>query len=128
MEPVNGDTILDPSVIPADWPVQPIAFRDEEAVKAGHVVARCGDCGLCWDDSEVTGMTPAPAGRCPFEAFHVEAEDPLTVVQRKLDSVSGLLDDAGVPAEKQIPILKRLLEIRVAAGELVEYRNQYDRA
>ena len=29
-----------------------------------------GSCGLSWDDSEITTMTPAPSGRCPFEYFH----------------------------------------------------------
>jgi hypothetical protein len=27
----------------------------------------CGSCGRTWDDGKVTGMIPAPAGRCPFE-------------------------------------------------------------
>ena len=50
--------------IPADWPVQPV---DPDFVGA----TTCGDCGLSWDDSVSTSMTPAPAGRCPFEHFHV---------------------------------------------------------
>ncbi len=29
-----------------------------------------GNCGLSWDDSIITGMTPTPSARCPFEAFH----------------------------------------------------------
>ena len=29
-----------------------------------------GNCGLSWDDSIITGMTPAPSARCPFEYFH----------------------------------------------------------
>lgn len=33
-------------------------------------IATCGTCGLSWNDAAVTSMTPAPAGRCPFEAFH----------------------------------------------------------
>lgn len=46
--------------IPADWPVQPDA--DGETT--------CGYCELSWRDREATSMTPAPAGRCPFEPFH----------------------------------------------------------
>ena len=32
--------------------------------------ATCGTCGRTWDDSIITGMTPAPSARCPFEYFH----------------------------------------------------------
>ena len=34
-----------------------------------------GNCGLSWDDSIITGMTPTPAARCPFEYFHEYDED-----------------------------------------------------
>jgi hypothetical protein len=30
----------------------------------------CGICGRSWDDGFITGRTPAPAGRCPFEGEH----------------------------------------------------------
>ena len=30
-------------------------------------VATCGACGRSWDDGQSTGVTPTPAGRCPFE-------------------------------------------------------------
>jgi hypothetical protein len=33
-------------------------------------IATDGACGLSWDDSIITGMTPAPSARCPFEYFH----------------------------------------------------------
>lgn len=51
--------------VPASWPVQPL--------KPGELAedrAECGDCGRAWDDGKVTSMTPAPAGRCPFENWH----------------------------------------------------------
>lgn len=32
--------------------------------------ARCGHCGRAWDDDKPTGLTPTPAGRCPFEYWH----------------------------------------------------------
>lgn len=38
-------------------------------------VAECGMCGFRWDDTIVTSMTPAPAGRCPNE-YNDECEDP----------------------------------------------------
>lgn len=40
---------------------------------AEHIVT-CGTCGREWDNSVVTAVTPAPAGRCPFEHEH-ESED-----------------------------------------------------
>lgn len=52
--------------IPADFPVQPIIPGHDDA----SAVATCGHCGLSWDDSKPSAFTPAPAGRCPFEAFH----------------------------------------------------------
>lgn len=37
--------------------------------QAPQTFTRCGTCGRAWDDSKPTSMTPAPSGRCPFEAF-----------------------------------------------------------
>jgi len=34
----------------------------------------CGTCGRSWDDFISTPVTPAPAGRCPFEYDHEEEE------------------------------------------------------
>ena len=51
--------------IPADFPVQPLAPGKEPAG-----MATCGACHVSWDDDKPTGYTPAPGGRCPFEAFH----------------------------------------------------------
>lgn len=42
----------------APWRVAPNGF------------VRCGQCGRAWDDRKPTGMTPTPAGRCPFEHMH----------------------------------------------------------
>jgi hypothetical protein len=36
-------------------------------------LATCGTCGRTWDDSRITGVTPAPSGRCPFEYWHSES-------------------------------------------------------
>lgn len=35
----------------------------------------CGTCGLSWVDNRASGTTPVPAGRCPFEHLHEEAEE-----------------------------------------------------
>jgi hypothetical protein len=32
--------------------------------------ATCGTCERTWDDAVITGVTPAPAARCPFEYWH----------------------------------------------------------
>ena len=41
--------------------------KDGDAVTT---IATDGACGLSWDDSIITSMTPAPSARCPFERFH----------------------------------------------------------
>lgn len=61
---------LEPDDIPEDFEVQPI--RTEEQRRAATGLATCGTCELSWDDDIVTGMTPAPSARCPFEYFHAE--------------------------------------------------------
>ena len=43
--------------------------RRTRIVKMHGEIATCGDCGRSWDDSIVTGMTPTPSGRCPFEGM-----------------------------------------------------------
>lgn len=55
--------------IPADYPVRPLRVFQPAGDRA-----TCGTCGLSWDDSIATSMTPAPAARCPFEYFHKEDE------------------------------------------------------
>ena len=65
--------------IPADFEVQPLGSGE-----TAEDMATCGHCGLSWDDGRVTSCTPAPGGRCPFEAFHTypddeEADEPETV-------------------------------------------------
>lgn len=49
-----------------------------ERPKAGHKPSymTCGTCGRTWDDALVSGMTPVPSGRCPFEYDHEEEEEP----------------------------------------------------
>lgn len=51
--------------IPADFPVRPLRPRDPAKDRV-----TCGECGHSWDDAIVTGWTPAPSARCPFEYFH----------------------------------------------------------
>ncbi len=47
-----------------------------------------GNCGLSWDDSIITSMTPAPSARCPFEYFHQYDEDvPTRLVSLEPDDI-----------------------------------------
>lgn len=63
-----GSAIMTTKIrIPKDFPVRPLKPGETAKDKA-----TCGTCGLSWDDSIVTSMTPAPSSRCPFEYFHVE--------------------------------------------------------
>jgi hypothetical protein len=46
---------------------------DANAYAAKHPdadIATCGECGRSWDDHHVTGRTPTPSARCPFEYSH----------------------------------------------------------
>lgn len=61
---------LKPSDIPADFPVRPLGPKDSAKDRV-----TCGTCCLSWDDAIVTGLTPAPSARCPFEYFH-KSEEP----------------------------------------------------
>lgn len=38
-------------------------------------IATCGTCGRSWNDAAISTVTPVPAGRCPFEYDHDEADD-----------------------------------------------------
>lgn len=58
--------------VPASFPVRPLRPGSAEAEAARDLVT-CGNCGRSWDDGVATSYTPAPSGRCPFEAFHKES-------------------------------------------------------
>lgn len=62
--------------VPDDFEVRPIAFMSDEyhETRARDALAQCGNCSRMWDDSIATSYTPAPAGRCPFEYFHADAD------------------------------------------------------
>ena len=50
-----------------------LANGDPQHDENGAVVVdtvTCGSCGRTWNDALVTAYTPAPAARCPFEAWH----------------------------------------------------------
>lgn len=71
--------------VPKDHPVKPLragtkAFREAENLFT------CGTCGRSWDDAVVTGMTPTPSGRCPFEYYHTLAGKPRHPIMRESEA------------------------------------------
>jgi hypothetical protein len=63
----------------------------------------CGTCGRTWDDKVPTGVTPAPAARCPFEYDHEDLVDdePVHPWQAQVNVVHGtprLVTDAQLQA------------------------------
>ncbi len=46
-----------------------VVTRRTKMVKNHSGIVTCNDCGRSWDDTIVTGVTPAPAARCPFEGM-----------------------------------------------------------
>ena len=43
-------------------------YDDDGRMKVDKM--RCGSCGRVWNDALITGRTPAPSARCPYESFH----------------------------------------------------------
>lgn len=73
--------------IPTDFEVQPIGPNDPAEDRV-----TCGTCGLSWDDGKVTSMTPAPAARCPFEAFRVAEEETMQrISNQEIDEAKRIL-------------------------------------
>lgn len=85
---------LEPSAIPADFPVRPLATIEDRA--AAEDCCTCGTCGLSWDDAVSTEYTPAPSARCPFEAFHF---DPDAESDRLVSLSYVVLDQYGAPLD-----------------------------
>ncbi len=83
-------------IVPKSHPVQPL----KPGQKAERPIT-CGHCGLSWDDAISTSMTPAPAGRCPFEYFHTRsrsegAQNIVTVLRAALNIVARRCDEYGI--------------------------------
>lgn len=100
--------------IPKDFPVRPLGDKEIDTASA-----TCLTCGRSWDDSISTSYTPAPGGRCPFEAFHdIDSEKPRNTFEGvnlknkrpQTYSVTGL-------TEEEITILHNLL-LRLRLGEV----------
>ena len=61
------------TMIPKGFPVRVLTTKLEKI--QAMIPMTCGECGRSWDDHAVTAYTPVPSGRCPFEAFHEDAEE-----------------------------------------------------
>lgn len=46
-------------------------------------IATCGTCGKSWNDALITGRTPAPSGRCPYEYIHPEIAELKRLTRKK---------------------------------------------
>lgn len=91
------DRVLDS--IPTDYPVRPLGSD----VPAEDPV-QCNTCGLSWDDALVTGLTPAPSARCPFEPFHEADYIAVAFLDNAGCQVAVLhLDEAGTPVGLDYP-------------------------
>lgn len=60
-------------IISTTSPLGVVEVHDQDRYERTHpdaAVTTCGECGRSWDDAVVTGWTPAPSARCPFEYEH----------------------------------------------------------
>ena len=55
------------------WDVTTGRVRRVSRARVG-AARTCGSCGRTWDDAIVTGVTPAPSARCPFEYRHSDGQ------------------------------------------------------
>lgn len=51
----------------------------------------CDDCGKSWNDALISGSTPAPSARCPYEHIHGELEE-LKALRALADEADGSPD------------------------------------
>lgn len=63
-------------------------------------LATCGTCGQTWDDAVITGITPAPAARCPFEDEHPDEQEGDAFDRWSRDNGLHVTDDDGVIVEQ----------------------------
>lgn len=73
-------------------PVPGATVRKDEDGNDIVDVMTCGHCGRSWNDAAISGVTPVPSGRCPFEYEH---EYPTWVV---IENTPGYMPDNDDPA------------------------------
>lgn len=57
--------------------------------------ATCGTCGRSWNDAAISGRTPTPSGRCPFEADHAPVIEVVTECSARLTETWHLQEPEG---------------------------------
>jgi hypothetical protein len=57
--------------------------------------ATCGTCGLSWNDALISGLTPAPSGRCPYEYLHPEIAELARLTQPEAAVAAPLVYQCG---------------------------------
>lgn len=62
-------------------------------------LATCGVCGRTWNDAAVSGVTPVPAGRCPFEYDHADMLDRDGAITDLADALESWHSDARLELE-----------------------------
>lgn len=64
----------------------------DENGKTVESITTCGECGKSWNDALITGRTPAPSARCPYENIHEEIAE-LKNLQSLADEAEGYAPD-----------------------------------
>lgn len=106
--------------------------------------ATCDICRASWNDAAISAITPAPAGRCPFESDHEEIADlrtllddlrgnggdeqwngdwyPVTLVRESEfeDYVQEMLEDCG-DVSRDLPIYVAIDWAKTAENVSVDY-------
>jgi hypothetical protein len=54
--------------------------------------ATCGNCDKEWNDALISGSTPTPSGRCPYEAIHKEIAE-LKALEALQEEAEGYCPD-----------------------------------
>ena len=71
---VNHDG-YDPNIIVAREVSPNATYQRNEDGTIKIDILECGECFEQWNDAVITGITPAPSGRCPFEYEHEYDDD-----------------------------------------------------
>ncbi len=75
----------------------------------------CGTCHRSWNDAIITGSTPAPSARCPFEYWHEYADDEATdsviqVLDARMADLQAMLDAGGATEYEGITLWEAIEE------------------
>jgi hypothetical protein len=92
------EAIIKPHIISVENGAEP---QLDENGKVKEDLATCGTCGMTWNDALITGRTPAPSARCPYEYVHPEILE-LKKLKRRLHQGSAKqADTADNPANEK---------------------------